>query len=607
MSNLVSNLRLGTAAIKRNKFNISSVTRTTCNFGLYEPTFYRHMIPNETVELQDTNIIQLADMPRQTMADLSMRTYHFFVPYRCVYRNFEAMMANLEVCTPTNTFVPTSVPWFTWIQVLREVMGFRTSQEVSNRYFVYDTPDHTNVVNAGVKAGTGTTDEGITLITRQTCDFEQTWDGKTVFVRFKARGRNLVKIIQGFGVPFCDTLSDHISFIPFAGMVYSYYKYLAPRRANNYNFENTKTHRIIEHYHRVDGGQLSNAHLNDLLTECLDCYFTFDMDFFTACVDPENDVDLGILKNMQFFDSAGFTSRAISDDDGLGAFQQNGNLENISSSAGISLAQKVLKFINRNTFVGRQLESYIKSRYGVSSPSYSYDSPYFIGGDITPISVERQIASATTEGSQLGKRGAYGEGGGSNKKFRFTSKEFGVWISLSTIIPHARYWQGVDKNATCVAMYEHFIPEFDGINYEPIRFSQLNANTDSDYRNSTFGLVPTYLHKKVGHDIMNGCFSLNSFRQAEFSSYDLDRTFDDMPSNDKWDFARCSEEVNPTYVGDVSVYHRSFLRIFTDRTPWTDHFYIRIMHDALSVAPMKTYSQCIDVQDNGGDFEINHV
>lgn len=600
MSNTLPSLKIGSAAIKRNKFNISSVSRYTCNFGAFQPTFYRNMIPNETVTVQDTSIIQLADMPVQTMADMSLRTYHFFVPYRCVYRNFDSMLSGNTVNTPNGAFVPTQVPYTYMNLIAKYVMGYLYNQELSNQYFIsYDTEGRT-LVNCGKKAD-GTADtEFISSIDSDTCDI----DPQTGFyLRYTEKAKRLISIIQGFGFHWNPTNQNiKISLIPFLGYVYSYYKYLCPRR--DYTFETTKCHKLIEKLHYTNGYIVQGSDLKDIFDECLDCYYTFDADYFTASLNG-NTYGISDADTSLFYSPEGKSFYPLLSSESfeypVGSYQDGGSSgSEVTSGLGVRLAQQVLKYVNRNTYVGRQVENYLKSRYGVKSPAYDYDSPYFIGGDITDINVNGLMSQAGTEEANLGHRGAYGSGGGQNKKFSFTSKEFGIWISMSAVVPHARYWQGYDKANSATDPLDFFTPEFDGVGYQGIRMSEVN--TFATLPNSTFGYVPTYLHLKVGHDIMNGMFSYPSTRKAGMGNYDLDRTFPGGLNPDKWSFCRAMNHDSLENTEEVA-----YERIFTDTTPFVDHFYIRTQHDAMSIAPMKTYSQSIDVQKESDDFDINYV
>ena len=125
MASIVPKIRVGLAACKREKHNLSFDCSTTANIGSVQPTMCREMIPNSKFKVKVSSLVRLASMPLPTFGRMSLRHYHAFVPYVDLWQPFDAMMSGQHYKGYSSaTFIPNKVPYFTMADVLPMIVSF---------------------------------------------------------------------------------------------------------------------------------------------------------------------------------------------------------------------------------------------------------------------------------------------------------------------------------------------------------------------------------------------------------------------------------------------------------------------------------------------------
>lgn len=109
MTNLPS-IKIGLNT-KRNKFNKSQSTHMTADFGTCIPSFCRLMVPGEKFTLSANSGVRLGTLNVPTMGKISLRHYHYFIPFNSVWFAFD----NFLTKSPTKSkekvnWIPSRVP-----------------------------------------------------------------------------------------------------------------------------------------------------------------------------------------------------------------------------------------------------------------------------------------------------------------------------------------------------------------------------------------------------------------------------------------------------------------------------------------------------------------
>lgn len=379
-----------------------------------------------------------------------------------------------------------------------------------------------------------------------------------------------------------------------------------------------------------------------------DCYGFLPMDYFGMAVNQPSENYQGLMDSIQSYD----TSKVTGIDDSLHGSNTyiygsndvgNSSVESVSTGAPmgrtlvtpamISLAQRALKYVNKNTIVGRSIHDFIRAHYGLSlDTSHDLDTVYIIGESSVNIGVGEVMSQSGTAEAELGEYAGRGRGEGASEKFVFENRNMhGVWITLSCIMPKSGFYQGLLRENQSLSKLDFFTPEFDAVGYQVLTQSEISVdfpvntrrNNVSDLEstivkpNNAFGFVPRYSHLKVGRNIVNGDLSLRSMRN-DMAPYTLDR----MIPYERANFTRKGDKVYylsdaPNFkIGVVRDEFRkvdptdhlgNYNRIFYYTKSDVDHFIINNVFSVTGYLPCISLSESFDTfTDEDSVVEIKH-
>ena len=308
----------------------------------------------------------------------------------------------------------------------------------------------------------------------------------------------------------------------------------------------------------------------------------------------------------------------------------------LESAAAVSpltmrLAQKMLTWANKNTVLGRSVRQYLKVHFGVDDTNPIDDgSVYRIGSSRTNIQISDVMSTAESDQGYLGEYGGKGIGFGDSEKFDFSTDKFGVWLTLTCVVPESGYYQGYLKENRHLNRYQFFNPEFDAMGYQVLERGEVmddyncdgtNWNPAVTYkRTGAFGLVPRYSEYKVGRNIVNGDLSLIGLYNS-MAPYTLDRRisgggYKNTAIDSDGNVSRVIAEPNfvPSVVYDAfrridpTDHLGQYNRIFNYGGNDLDHFIIHNVFDVSCSAPMKSLSESFDTisNDDDGTIDVTH-
>lgn len=120
---------------KKNRFHIPAFTHGTSEIGYVIPSYSRNLINDATIKIGTRSIVRLSPLFVPTMGDLTVRHYHFFVPFNRIWTPYDAFMAREPFAFPNGySQVPTNVPKFVVGVLLRHLMQSNVSS-----FDYYDT------------------------------------------------------------------------------------------------------------------------------------------------------------------------------------------------------------------------------------------------------------------------------------------------------------------------------------------------------------------------------------------------------------------------------------------------------------------------------------
>lgn len=493
--------------------------------------------------------------------------------------------------------------------------------------------------------------DGPVLINYEGADLITKVNNYYVLMKFKAPLKRLRQIFIGLGYQF-NPYDYNLEFNVLKLLAYYKIWFNLFRPNRELAFVDTNCYKVIKYLSQSDGSDAGLCNnFDDLIMDMMtDCYYYLPMDYFgMSVVKPQlSNQDNQFVMNTGVADNAYHYNGQYLADAYSEVKVQNGNrsVENLgldpevktsnfaNSPLTLRLAQRMLTWANKNTVMGRSIREYLKVHYGITDLNALDDGGIIrIGSSRTNIQISDVMSTAESSNGYLGEYAGKGIGYGDSETFDFTAKDFGVWITLSVIVPESGYYQGYLAENRHLNRYQFFMPEFDALGYQVLERGEVmdDFNCDSGtgdgawnpsntgggfYRHCAFGFVPRYSEYKVGRNIVNGDLSLAGMANS-MAPYTLDRR---IPaggfmatgvSENGTSLAIKAPDWIPSVVYDgfrridptdhLGQYNRIFNYVSND----IDHFIIHNIFDVKCFAPMKSLSESFDTISNEDDGTID--
>lgn len=477
------------------------------------------------------------------------------------------------------------------------------------------------------------------------CDFSDYNESRqyTVCYNFNGPIKRLRSIFMGLGYSFNPYDSEKVTPFKLLAFYKSYWSLFGVNRS--YNFFNTYCYKLIKvlsestQRNITTLGNIFDMFVNFISIELTKCTYTCPADYFSASdLDTQRSATEsgGYRFTSPLSNSAGstpleFGAESQTLNTASGAHPVN-TVVGTSTSGGsdVALGQKIalrlLRFVNKNSVVGRQVSEILRARYGVSDIHNAlHEKVERVGASKTPINIQAVYNNTDAGDMPLGSYaglGVSGANGAISKKFTFETKEFGTLITLTAVVPKMGYFQGMFReNSDGVKdNTEFYTPEFDAIAWQSVRYNELIADrqfksplgspytSDASTQLGIFGYNPTYQHYKVSFNRALGDISLPSMQESMLP-YTLDRYF----KNKVLDNYPIPQIGIPELPPNEPMYFRSGTRgetnrIFSDMSPTEDHVIMQIFFDIKMTAPMKSIANSYDTIDEESTHttEVGH-
>lgn len=484
--------------------------------------------------------------------------------------------------------------------------------------------------------------EGADLITRVRIS-----DAKDYYVLFKFKPilKRFRSIMIGLGYQFTPMGEDvTVNIFKLMAFYKAWFSLFRPNRELAFN--DTKCYKFIkwvsDNYSSSLVSVTTTTIFKDFINEMFkQCTYYLPMDYFSmSVVNPQqgnSDSMVSLTTGNSSGGAASFNPASSSynintnSNTTLNSFSV-GNVQQINPTA-LKLAQRLLVWTNKNTVIGRSIREYMKVHFGVEDVNpVDSDGVYRIGSSRTNIQISDVMSTAETAEGALGEYAGRGIGFGDSEKFDFTADKFGVWITLSVIVPESGYYQGYMRENRHLSRLEFFNGEFDAMGYQTLERGEIMHDWNCDnYKpgsstdwnpatalaTSAFGFVPRYSEYKVGRNIVNGDLSLVGLYNS-MAPYTLDRRFSaGLMAGSKINLLGKLElhPVAPSYVPtavfdgfrkiDSSDLTGQYNRIFTYGKNDLDHFIIHNVFAVDAYADIKPLSESFETVDGDDDTTID--
>lgn len=215
----------------------------------------------------------------------------------------------------------------------------------------------------------------------------------------------------------------------------------------------------------------------------------------------------------------------------------------------IRVANALQRWLERNNLAGTDYGSQILAHFGVTPPDAVLDKPLLLGQVRESVyvgSVENNsnsVAASTSNpfGSSLGSAAGFGSGFGKGSLIpEFHAKEHGYIMVMFSLVPHAYYETGIDRQLLHLTVGDFGWPEYAKIGDQSVLGFELTAGAQAG---EIAGYNQRYSEYKMRLDKISG----RLHEGQNLSVYALKRGFSQVPN-----LGRAFLEIPQDYLDQVS-------------------------------------------------------
>lgn len=573
----IDKVRIPSAITRRTKLDLGCDHVTTLDFGVAQPVYYRHMMKDESIDINALATVRPFPITVPTFGRMRLNMRAFFIPYSQVFPLWDSFYTDTIGNSKDSSALVSNPP----LIANSTFIEFFVGNGATSGMFAYS-------------------------VTSGAFDFVYS----VTNYRFTNLGRWIVKVFRSLGYRWTWddkdlTKYNALGILAWAKMFIDWY--------SNQNYLNDatllKVKRLFEYREPLTPLELTIVDLlNIVAVSSTVCY---DNDaYFNAAWDnpmsPTSGVFSQFTANDVSLQNTGYADnvRVVTYSNGTPVMQQlNNTVVNIGSQYIHDVLKALTDYQKRHQLGSALPVSRWLAQWGASVPSQANSRSIYIGGKSIDINVGEVMSTASTGLADVGDYSgrSFGQGDG---KWSFHSEEFGVLIICSSILPLGSLYQGVDRNNLSITKEEFFNPEFDGMSVQAItRREVLTPNftsVSSGQADAVFGFTGRYGHLKRPLNFVTGDLDCPSVMRGG-SSWHLMRILE-APEQIDFNYAGLAHGEQFARLSD----HNNYNRIFNSDEVNLDRFFGNFHFEIASYAPCRPLFDTYEFEDNGTDVTLDN-
>lgn len=512
--------------VGRSNFDLSFAKYLTTDFFRLIPVMVKECVTGDTWTIGNKVVMRFQPMFAPVLADISVRTHYFFVPYRLLWsRMLDApagstggITESVDPHTGYNSYYINVVEGIPRTGTVQELVGnwedfFRGQISLSGGNVVdveYLQPRFVATAAQTISKGTLWDYFGFPVV-GDNGDFSITSDS--------------VYVNAGHGYVSQNPLDDNWPLIyPWAAYNLIYNEY--------YRDENYKTFR------RLNSNDVARcAYAKDYFTSALpyqqkgepvalpvSTTLTWD-----SSQGPQVYHDLSYIQsgNRRFVEASSDASGAISlsmSGSPLGAgsgeiqsavYPQIDIFNHISATSSafdvsdLRFAFQVQKFLERSARGGTRYTEFLRAHYAVFPRDDRLQRPEYIGGSKQPVIISEVLQTGASEaGSPQGTMAGHAISVDSGFVGKYYVTEPGLIMGLMSIVPKAHYQQGIHRSWLRRTRLDYYFPEFQNLSEQGVEEAELyfSGVNDSSHDKKIIGYQGRYNEYRMSTDEVCGDF-----------------------------------------------------------------------------------------------------
>lgn len=171
-------------------------------------------------------------------------------------------------------------------------------------------------------------------------------------------------------------------------------------------------------------------------------------------------------------------------------------------------AIQLQKWLERNARGGARYIEQILSHFGVVSSDARLQRPEYLGGGMSPVSIQGVVQNSATEGATgtpQGNLSGMATAVGNTHQFTKYFEEHGYVIGIMSVMPRTSYQQGLPRKYQKFDKFDYYWPEFAHLGEQEVYNSELYY-TGTERDSQTFGYQSRYAEYKSIQSSVHGDF-----------------------------------------------------------------------------------------------------
>lgn len=574
MSDVMSNQKVAVGATNHSKLDVSGDHITTMNWMTAMPVWYRHMMPREHVRGEASIVCRLAPVAVPTYGRARINVRHFFVPFRCVFPNFNEFLVDTIASNVSNSGLVSSSPIVKNMTLIDFFITYTSQFGALTTIVTGNNPHDFTYVNSGVAKSYKFTTVGKKLYnTLLSLGYRIIWNDDKEDLIYSALP------ILCYAKIFIDWYSN--------SQYLDSYSFLAIERLLKYNDPTAQL-------------ALTSANLDVLLGYTHVVCYDGQNEVFTNAWDSPVAPNAGLFTPITGVDPTLSLSTPTASVDSYAANgtpymkQTTSNSTNIGSQYLHDFLKIATDFQKRHQLAGARAVDRMLADFGVNLDSAKMNRSIFVSTETQDIEFGSVTSTAGTSDNSLGSYSGIGISKGGHG-FDFLTDEFGMFISVASILPRAGYYQGFDRNNLHISKFDFFNPTYDNLSVQAINKGEVYVSQDGAFGNAgasldAFGFAPRYYEYKVGRNTVSGDFAFPASWVGSDAWHLFRELADSMFANGYTDLVH---SLNFSRGEDRVQYNRIFQSTDTDVDKFICFFHFAVQ----SLAPCKSLFDSYDFLD----------
>ena len=210
--------------------------------------------------------------------------------------------------------------------------------------------------------------------------------------------------------------------------------------------------------------------------------------------------DVGFIGSDDYF--AGTTFSAT----GTATFGGGVNAATIND---LRKAIQLQKWLERNARGGARYIEQILSHFGVTSSDARLQRPEYLGGGMSPVSIQGVVQNSASEGpsgTAQGNLSGMATAVGNTHHFTKYFEEHGYVIGIMSIMPRTSYQQGLPRKYQKFDKFDYYWPEFAHLGEQEVKNSEIYYQEGNSLNDEIFGYQSRYAEYKSIMSSVHGDF-----------------------------------------------------------------------------------------------------